>query len=69
MLDRFLDLAAPDAPGADSDASGLAFDKGPDSLEVRLEESFGYAMRVADLIPDYLRLATHETGCCHFCPH
>lgn len=68
-LDRLLDLAAPDAAGAHTDTSGLPFDDGPDGLQIGLEEPFGYAMRVADLIADCLRLATYETGCCHFRPH
>lgn len=68
-LDRLLDLAAPDATGAHSDASGLPFDDGPDRLQIGLEKPFGYAMRVADLVADHLRFATYETRCCHCRPH
>jgi hypothetical protein len=58
-LYRFLDLAATDATGADTDPARRAVDQGPDGLQIRSKYPSRSVIGMADIIAGGMMLPAH----------
>ena len=63
--DGFLDLAAAEATGADSNAFGRSTDHCADTLEIRIERALGLVIGVTDVMARLMLLCTDVTCECH----
>ena len=64
-LDRFFDLAAPNATGADADAPRRAVDQGSNRLQIRSKDPSRSVVRMANIVAGGVMLPAHLANPCH----